>query len=159
MMVPTGSGRLATSTSGPAATTAFADAAGAPAPENIFLAVMAVTAATTSAPISSTSFFTSMTPIASCPLLKSEAYTSAKMVKEPFANQPETAESDCDPVRDFEFFLPLAHPVADQHRNREQTARDRHQQQQLHHRERGQPQSHRSDQLDVAAAHRLRHEG
>jgi hypothetical protein len=32
----------------------------------MFLAIIAVTAATISAPISSTSFFTSMTPVASC---------------------------------------------------------------------------------------------
>ena len=67
MMVPTGSERVATSTSGPAGTAGLAEAEGAPAPLNMFFAVTAVTAATISAPISSTSFFTSMTPVASSP--------------------------------------------------------------------------------------------
>jgi hypothetical protein len=66
MMVPTGSDRVATRTSGPAGTTGAADADGAPAPENMFFAMTAVTAAMTSAPISSTSFLTSMTLVASC---------------------------------------------------------------------------------------------
>jgi hypothetical protein len=67
MIVPTGSERVATSTSGPAGTTGVADACGAAAPLNMFLAITAVVTATSNAPINSTSFFTSMTPVASCP--------------------------------------------------------------------------------------------
>src|SRR5688572_31148075 len=130
MMVPTGRERVATSTSGPAGTAGLAAAVGAPAPLNMFFAVMAVTAATMSAPISSTSFFTSMTPVASSP--SNRAYTSDKLVKKPFANQPKTAKCDGDAVRNFGLAGGFRHPVRGQHRNGQDTAGDRHDRKQLH---------------------------
>ena len=60
MMVPTGSAFLATSTFGPTGTAGAALAWSAPAPVNMFLAMMAVTTAMTSAPTSSATFLTSM---------------------------------------------------------------------------------------------------
>src|SRR3954452_19988358 len=103
MIVPAGIAFLATSTLGPSATEGAAAAAAccAPAPANIFLAMMAVTTAMTSAPTSRASFFTSM---AQSPPLSGPSellQTSGKMVKKPLGENRQTAERDRDPVRNF----------------------------------------------------------
>src|SRR3954468_3915378 len=158
MIVPTGSDRAATSTSGPVGTGAAA-AVGALPPLIMLRAITAVTAATTSAPISSMSFLTSMTLVASQAACKKQPHTSDKLVKNPFANQPKTGKGDGDSVRYLQRRRTLRQLVRDQHGERQSAARERHQHQQLHHRERRQPQSDRAQHLDVAAAHHPELEG
>ena len=67
MIVPTGSGLVATSTSGPTGTASAgaASAVGAPAPETIDLTAKAETPAITSAPANRLTFLPSMTSSAS----------------------------------------------------------------------------------------------
>src|SRR3954466_8902953 len=100
-IVPTGSAFLATSTFGPSGTTGAAAACRAPAPANMFLAITAVITATTSAPTSSASFFTSMarSPPPNGPL--EQPYTSGKLVKKALGENREIAECDRDSVRNL----------------------------------------------------------
>src|SRR5438094_28615 len=100
MMVPTGSAFFATSTFGPTGTVCAA-ACCEPAPANMFLAMTAVITATTSAPTSSASFFTSMarSPPPNGPL--EQPYSSDKLVKKPLGENRESAESDRDSVRNL----------------------------------------------------------
>src|SRR5438045_9058851 len=133
MMVPTGSAFLATSTLGPTGTVAGAEAAAccAPAPANIFLAMMAVTTAMTSAPTSRASFFTSMArspPLSGSP---KQSQTSGKMVKKPLGEylpkNRETAECDRNPIRNFRPSFPALSAVPGQHDESEDPAGQRHQ--------------------------------
>src|SRR3954447_4928446 len=100
MIVPTGSAFFATSTLGPSGT-ACAAACCAPAPANMFLANTAVITATTSAPTSSASFFTSMarSPPPNGPL--EQPYTSDKLVKKPLGENRQRTECDGHTVRNF----------------------------------------------------------
>src|SRR4051794_23834991 len=152
MIVPTGRGRAATRTSGPVGTGAAA-AVGALPPLIMLRAITAVTAATTSAPISSMSFLTSMTLVASQAARKKQPHTSDKLVKNPFANQPKTGKGDGDSIRYLQRRRALRQLVRDEHDEGQHAAGERHQHQQLHHRERRQPQGNRPEHLDVAAAH------
>src|SRR5918999_717693 len=128
MIVPTGSARVATSTSGPAGLTGAATACGAEAPLNMFFAMTAVTAAMMSAPISSASFLTSMASVASPTGTERDfrAYSSAKLVKKTLANQPQSAERDRHAVRNLQLRAAAGEPVADQHRQRQRAAGERH---------------------------------
>src|SRR5438128_4747564 len=117
MIVPTERVRVATRTSGPrGACCGVASAGGAEAPVNMFLAMIAVTPAMRSAPTSSTIFLTSMAIVA--PLHGTEKsfspYSSAKLVKKTFANQPKPSERDGHAVGNLEFLLALRELVADQ---------------------------------------------
>src|SRR3982750_1180083 len=111
MIVPTGNAFFATSTFGPIGTAAGAAAACcAPAPANMFLAMIAVITAMTRAPTSRATFFTSM---ARPPPLNGPSewcQTSGKMVKKPLVeNRPEDAErskGDCHAIRNLR--TPLA---------------------------------------------------
>src|SRR4051812_41859889 len=158
MIVPTGSECAATNTSGPLGTGAAA-AVGALPPLIMLRAITAVTAATTSAPISSMSFLTSMTLVASRAACKKQPHTSDKLVKNPFANQPKTGKGDGDSIRYLQRRRTLRQPVRDEHGQGQRTARERHHHQQLHHRERRQPQGDGTEHLDVAAAHHADMEG
>src|SRR3954462_12760043 len=136
MIVPTGSAFLATSTLGPSGTAGAAAAACcAPAPANIFLAMMAVTTAMTSAPTSRASFFTSMArspPLSGSP---EQPQTSGKMVKKPLGEylpkNRETAECDRNPVRNFRPAFPALGAVPGQHDESKHSAGERHHHQKL----------------------------
>src|SRR5438067_4701241 len=128
MMVPTGSAFLATSTLGPTATVGAAAAAcWAPAPANIFLAMMAVTTAMTSAPTSRASFFTSMARSPPLEGLVEQPYTSGKMVKKRLGENRETAEGDRDPIRNFGPACPAFSPMPGEHDQSQDPASNRHQ--------------------------------
>src|SRR6476646_10126200 len=101
MIVPTASALRATRILGPSGTTGAAAACCAPAPANMFLAITAVITATTSAPTSSASFFTSMarSPPPNGPL--EQPQKSDKLVKKPLGENREGAEGDRDPIRNF----------------------------------------------------------
>src|SRR3954470_22351269 len=103
MIVPAGIAFLATSTLGPSGTAGAAAAAAccAPAPANIFLAMMAVTTAMTSAPTSRASFFTSMARSPPLEGLPEQPHKSGKMVKKPLGENREAAKGDRDAVRYF----------------------------------------------------------
>src|SRR3954453_4649552 len=123
MIVPTGSECAATNTSGPLGTGAAA-AVGAPPPLIMLRAITAVTAATTSAPISSMSFLTSMTLVASRAACKKQPHTSDKLVKNPFANQPKTGKGDADSIRKHQRRRTVGPPVRDEHAERQRAARE-----------------------------------
>src|SRR5436190_12145009 len=156
MIVPTGRVRVATRTSGPCGTTGAAWASGAAAPLNMFLAMIAVTPAMRSAPTSSTIFLTSMAIVA--PLCGTEKnfspYSSSKLVKKTFANQPKPSEGDGHPVGNFELLLALRELVPDQVAEGQHAPCQRHQEDHDQDLLPAQPQCERGDQLDVAAAHR-----
>src|SRR3954453_7432568 len=106
MIVPTGSAFFATSTFGPTGTDCAA-ACCEPAPANMFLAMTAVITATTSAPTSSASFFTSMarSPPPNGPL--EQSYTSDKLVKKALGENRQSTKSDGHPVRNLRSALAL----------------------------------------------------
>src|SRR5437868_3856267 len=152
MIVPTGSAFFATRTLGPTGTL-IAAACCEPAPANMFLAMTAVITATTSAPTSSASFFTSMarSPPPNGPL--ELAHTSDKLVKKALGENRETAECDRDSVRNFR--PPIAAPgvVPGKNTERQHAARDRHQYEEFERSAGREPQGKRSGELDVAAPH------
>src|SRR6476659_11309657 len=126
MFVPTVSAFLATSTFGPSGTAAGAAAACcAPAPANIFLAMMAVTTAMTNAPTSRASFFTSM---AQSPPLEGPQ-TSGKMVKKALGENREAAKGDRDTVRNLRTSLPILGPMPCNNGESQDPAGKRHQNQ------------------------------
>src|SRR5438874_13602001 len=133
MMVPTGRAFLATSTLGPTATVGAAAAAAcwAPAPANIFLAMMAVTTAMTSAPTSRASFFTSMARSPPLEGLPEQPYKSGKMVKkrlgEIWNENGETAQGDRDTIRNFRTSLATPGPVPGKHSHCKNASGNRHQ--------------------------------
>src|SRR6476660_8334598 len=92
MIVPTGSAFFATRTLGPTGTAAAACCV--PAPANMFLAMTAVITATTSAPTSSASFFTSMarSPPPNGPL--EQPQKSDKLVKKPLVENRQWSKLD-----------------------------------------------------------------
>src|SRR5437763_6789664 len=152
MMVPTGSAFFATSTFGPTGTVCAA-ACCEPAPANMFLAMTAVITATTSAPTSSASFFTSMarSPPPNGPL--EQHYTSDKLVKKALGENRQRTESDGDSVRNFGPALALLRTMPSHNPERQNAAGDRHQNQEFQRARRRKPQSERRGELDVAAAH------
>src|SRR5881275_2150822 len=129
MMVPAGIAFFATSTLGPTATEEGAAAAAAccaPAPANIFLAMMAVTTAMTSAPTSRASFFTSMArspPLDGSP---KQSQTSGKMVKKPLGEKRETAERDRNPIRNLRPSLAALGAVPGKHDESQDSASEGH---------------------------------
>src|SRR5438105_3162483 len=158
MIVPTGSAFFATSTLGPTGTVCAA-ACCEPAPANMFLAMTAVITATTSAPTSSASFFTSMarSPPPNGPL--EQPHTSDKLVKKALGENRQRAERDGDSVRNFWAALALLRSVPAENRERQHAAGDRHQDQEFHGARGREPQCECRGELDVAAAHHPRVEG
>src|SRR3982751_924860 len=130
MIVPTGSAFLATSTFGPSGTGAAA-ACCVPAPANMFLAITAVITAMTSAPTSSASFFTSMakSPPPCGPL--EQPQKSDKLVKKPLGENHETSEGDRDTVRNLRTPLAFLHAMPCDNAHCEQSAGNRHQDEEL----------------------------
>src|SRR3954468_9655096 len=126
MIVPTGNAFLATSTLGPTGTDCAA-ACCEPAPANIFLAMTAVITATTSAPTSSASFFTSMarSPPPNGPL--EQPYTSDKLVKKALGENRETADCDRHAIRNLRPAFAAARPMPGKQRDGQHTAGQRHQ--------------------------------
>src|SRR3954464_14893118 len=119
MIVPTGSALRATSTLGPSGTAGAAAACCAPAPANIFLAMIAVTTAMAKAPMSRASFFTFMArspPLEGSP---NQSHTSGKLVKKALGENRETAECDRDSVWNFRASLAALSAVPDQQGERE----------------------------------------
>src|SRR3954454_8445388 len=128
MIVPTGSAFLATSTLGPSGTAGAAAAAcSAPAPANIFLAMMAVTTAMTSAPTSRASFFTSMARSPPLEGLPEQPHKSGKMVKKPLGENREAAKGDRDAVRYFRPSFPVLGTVPGEHDESQDSAGQGHQ--------------------------------
>src|SRR3954465_2452388 len=125
MIVPTGSAFLATSTLGPSGTGAAA-ACCVPAPANMFLAITAVITATTSAPTSSASFFTSMakSPPPNGPLER--PHTSGKLVKKALGENREPAECDPHAIRNFRPAFAAARPMPRKQADGEHAACQRH---------------------------------
>src|SRR5947209_16727522 len=126
MMVPTGNAFFATSTLGPTGTVCAA-ACCEPAPANIFLAMTAVITATTSAPTSSASFFTSMarSPPPNGPL--EQPHTSDKLVKKPLGENRQRTECDGNTVRNLRPALALSRTVPADDAQRQDAAGNRHQ--------------------------------
>src|SRR5437868_14407461 len=125
MIVPTGSAFFATRTLGPTGTL-IAAACCEPAPANMFLAMTAVITATTSAPTSSASFFTSMarSPPPNGPL--ELPHTSDKLVKKALGENRQRTKSDGDSVRNLGSALALLSAVPSQNSERQHAAGDRH---------------------------------
>src|SRR4051794_1015337 len=152
-IVPTGSAFLATSTFGPSGTTGAAAACCAPAPANMFLAITAVITATTSAPTSSASFFTSMakSPPPNGPL--EQPHTSGKLVKKALGENREAAECDRHPIRNFRPALASPRPVPSEQDNGQHAASQRHENQKFQRSAGREPQCERRRELHIAAAH------
>src|SRR5205823_5686029 len=152
MIVPTGSAFFATRTFGPTGTL-IAAACCEPAPANMFLAMTAVITATTSAPTSSASFFTSMarSPPPNGPL--EQPHTSDKLVKKALGENRQGTKSDGDSVRNFGASIALLRPVPAQDAEGQNAAGDRHQYEEFHSAGGREPQGQGRRELDVAAAH------
>src|SRR5437764_1797875 len=152
MIVPTGSAFLATSTLGPTGTVCAA-ACCEPAPANMFLAMTAVITATTSAPTSSASFFTSMarSPPPNGPL--EQPHSSDKLVKKALGENRQRPKSDGDSVRNFGPSLALLRMMPSHNPERQNAAGDRHHNQELQSASGRKPESESCGELDVAAAH------
>src|SRR3982751_6324733 len=101
MIVPTVSAFRATRTLGPTGAVGAAEACGALAPANIFLAMTAVITAMTNAPTSRATFFTSMAQSPPLEGLLEQPHTSDKLVKKPLGENRETADCDRDSVRNL----------------------------------------------------------
>src|SRR5579884_3368417 len=132
MMVPAGRAFLATSIFGPTGTIGDAAACCAPAPANMFLAITAVMTATTSAPTSSASFFTSMarSPPPNGPL--EQPQKSDKLVKKPLGENRERAEGDRDPIRNFRTSLAALRAMPRDKAQRQHAACKRHENKKPH---------------------------
>src|SRR4029453_15352938 len=118
-MVPTGKGRVATSTWGPCGCAAgAATACGAAAPATMLFSMTAVTAAMMRAPINSASFLTSMALVASPTGYETnvELHSSAKLVKKTLANHPQSGECDRDPIGNLQRPFCAGQLFADHHR-------------------------------------------
>src|SRR4051794_37271133 len=152
MIVPTGSAFFATSTLGPTGTVCAA-ACCEPAPANMFLAMTAVMTATTSAPTSSASFFTSMarSPPPNGPL--ELPHTSDKLVKKALGENRQGPKSDGDSVRNFGAAIALLRSVPAQDAEGQNATGDRHQHEEFHGARGREPQGQGRCELDVAAAH------
>src|SRR3954466_9407288 len=153
MIVPTGSALRATSTLGPSGTAGAAAACCAPAPANIFLAMIAVMTAMARAPTSRASFFTFMArspPLEGSP---NQSHTSGKLVKKALGENHQTAECDRDPVWNLRSALAALGVVPDEQAKRQDAARDRHQHEEFKRYGRREPERQRCSQLNVAAAH------
>src|SRR5437763_1095671 len=148
MMVPTGSAFFATSTFGPTGTVCAA-ACCEPAPANMFLAMTAVITATTSAPTSSASFFTSMarSPPPNGPL--EQPYSSDKLVKKPLGENRQRPKSDGDTVRNLRPALALLRMMPGYNSECQNASGDRHQNQEFYCARRREPQRQGSGEFDV----------
>src|SRR6476469_2137750 len=158
MIVPTGSAFFATRTLGPAGTAGAAAACGAAAPANMFLAMTAVITATTSAPTSRASFFTSMARRPPLGLFE-QRQTSDKLVKKALGENHERPESDRDSVRNLGPALPIAGLVPGEDDQRQDAAGKAHQHQEADGALRREPQCQSGRELDVTAAHHAGVEG
>src|SRR5438270_6828412 len=158
MIVPTGNAFFATSTLGPTGTVCAA-ACCEPAPANIFLAMTAVITATTSAPTSSASFFTSMarSPPPNGPL--EQPHTSDKLVKKPLGENRQRTKSDGNSVRNFGPAIAPLSTMPAENREGQNAAGDGHQHQEFDGAARRKPESESRGELDVAAAHHPGEEG
>src|SRR5258707_8553646 len=119
----------------------------------MFLAMTAVITATTSAPTSSASFFTSMarSPPPNGPL--EQPHTSDKLVKKALGEYRQRAECDGDSVRNFGTALAFLRSVPAEDAEGQHAAGDRHQDQEFHRAVGREPQGQGRGELDVAAAH------
>src|SRR5260221_621195 len=158
MMVPTGNAFLATSTLGPTGTDCAA-ACCEPAPANIFLAMTAVMTATTSAPTSSASFFTSMarSPPPNGPLER--PYTSDKLVKKALGENRQRPKSDGDSVRNFGPSLAPLRTMPGHYSQRQHATGYRHKNKEFYRARGRKPQRQGCGELDVAAAHHAGEKG
>src|SRR3954453_7593658 len=158
MIVPTGSAFFATSTFGPTGTVCAA-ACCEPAPANMFLAMTAVMTATTSAPTSSASFFTSMarSPPPNGPL--EQPHSSDKLVKKALGENRQRPKSDGDSVRNLGAALALLRMVPGYNSERQNASGDRHQNEEFYCARGREPQCQGSGELNVATAHHSREEG
>ena len=129
MIVPTGRSLRATSTFGPTGTAGVAAAAcacSAPAPANMFLAMIAVTAAITSAPTSSMIFLTFM---AKSPPLLGPQYDDrhqANWLRNRWIRMIESADRDRDAVRNLRFSGLFSCTVENHDDHRQHASGDRH---------------------------------